>query len=117
MSEDEYCAENPGKFGCPDSPSKGGCKGDRNTWDAGYGKCHTYAKHNNYWCDKDKDRKHRLFAEEVCSECGKCGAKMESSIGEKISMVQSNAQNTNLKNMKLYGLVFTLGFCASILVY
>merc|ERR1719428_1138568 len=55
------------------SASGAPCQADSTTWDAGYGPCPTYAPgaYNNYWCPYDM--KDGLFAEQVCSECGKCG--------------------------------------------
>jgi hypothetical protein len=49
------------------------CQGDSDTWNAGWGLCHTYApgETNNYWCDKDQGP-NGLYAQDVCSECGVC---------------------------------------------
>merc|ERR1719502_915588 len=64
--------------GFPTEPPTGGggeCLGDSATYDAGYGPCPTYAPgaYNNYWCPYDKTAD-GLYAEQVCSECGKCGS-------------------------------------------
>merc|ERR1719410_1320434 len=47
------------------------CKGDRSTWNAGYGLCPTYTNYNKPWCHKDWHN--NLVAADMCSECGKCG--------------------------------------------
>jgi hypothetical protein len=53
------------------------CQGDSNTFNAGWGKCPTYAKgyqgpgyKNHYWCPHDKSG--GLSAQQVCPECGQC---------------------------------------------
>lgn len=45
------------------------CEGIPN-WDAGYGKCITYATHNSDYCNTDYAD--GFYAREVCSECGGC---------------------------------------------
>merc|ERR1719168_208390 len=52
------------------------CVGNSTTFDAGWGKCHTYApsignfSSNFHYCDQDYDGTY--FARQVCQECGKC---------------------------------------------
>merc|ERR1719410_2604077 len=57
----------PKDCSCPKVPA---CKGNRDTWDAGWGLCETYKEKNQQWCSHDQ--KHDLLAAEVCSECGLC---------------------------------------------
>jgi len=56
------------------------CKGDRATFDAGWGNCESYAIHcasNHYYCSEDMEMEagspnHGFLAQEVCSECEHC---------------------------------------------
>jgi len=67
-----YCSYGVGASHCAycKSGSVPACKGNRDTWDAGYGLCETYKNENQKWCSLDQ--KDNLFAAEVCSECGLC---------------------------------------------
>merc|ERR1712054_476946 len=48
------------------------CKGDRKTWNAGFGQCNRYVtgRIHNFFCDRHRDD--GLLAEEVCFEGGQC---------------------------------------------
>jgi len=67
-----YCSYGVGASHCAycKSGSVPACKGNRDTWDAGFGLCETYKNENQKWCSLDQ--KDNLFAAEVCSECGLC---------------------------------------------
>jgi len=52
---------------CQDVPA---CRGERSTWNAGWGMCASYSDFNAAYCQTD--RYNNLFAAEVCSECGRC---------------------------------------------
>jgi len=53
-------------------PSLVDCQGDSGTWDAGWGPCSTYAEGqaNHDYCTMDAVN--RLFAIDVCPQCGGC---------------------------------------------
>jgi len=48
------------------------CKGNRSTWNAGWGACSTYVEGNVNHLFCSKDISNGLKAEEVCSECQLC---------------------------------------------
>lgn len=52
--------------------AKDKCVGDRNTWDAGFGKCDSYTKGkaNHDYCSQDSQS--GILAKSVCEECGSC---------------------------------------------
>jgi len=46
------------------------CVGDYESFDAGWGACHTYSRNNYYYCNDDYDGEN--FAYQVCPECDQC---------------------------------------------
>jgi len=55
---------------CADAPAPATCQGDRATWNAGYGKCSTYASQNKNFCSSDSSG--GVLAKDACSECDVC---------------------------------------------